>query len=658
MNFDKFNQFDTVKLTALYAALLKPRMIEEKMLKLLRQGQVSKWFSGIGQEAIAVGATLALEADEYIMPLHRNLGVFTARGIPFEKLLHQWQGNIGGFTKGRDRSFHFGTSEYHIAGMISHLGAMLSVADGVALGNLLDGKQKVSLAFSGDGGTSEGEFHEAVNLAAVWDLPVIFLVENNGYGLSTPSKDQFRCAHIADKGIGYGIESKTIDGNNILEVYTEISRIAADLRQNPRPFLLECKTFRMRGHEEASGTKYVPQELMDEWAKKDPIANFENYLLTNKLISVKDIVKIKDAITDEINEGVKILSVHERIDVNTSLELGDVYKPYSPLVKEPSEQRIEMRYIDAIQDGLRTAMRKYDNLVLMGQDIAEYGGVFKITDGFVAEFGVGRVRNTPISEAAPLGATLGLSMMGKKSMVEMQFADFVSCGFNQIANNLAKTYYRWGQNSDVVIRMPTGGGSAAGPFHSQSNEAWFFHIAGLKIVYPSNPADAKGLLLAAFEDPNPVLFFEHKGLYRSIKEDVSVDEFTIEIGKAKKICEGEAITFISYGLGVHWCQEVIQEMNLDATLLDLRSLLPWDKEAVAQAVKATGKVIIVHEDTLEGGIGGEISAWIGEHCFKNLDAPVMRVGSLDTPIPFNADLELNFMGKARLKEKVEALLNW
>ena len=658
MNFDKFNQFDTVKLTALYAALLKPRMIEEKMLKLLRQGQVSKWFSGIGQEAIAVGATLALEADEYIMPLHRNLGVFTARGIPFEKLLHQWQGNIGGFTKGRDRSFHFGTNEYHIAGMISHLGAMLSVADGVALGNLLDGKQRVSLAFSGDGGTSEGEFHEAVNLAAVWDLPVIFLVENNGYGLSTPSKDQFRCAHIADKGIGYGIESKTIDGNNTLEVYTEISRIAADLRQNPRPFLLECKTFRMRGHEEASGTKYVPQELMDEWAKKDPIANFENYLLTNKLISVKDIVKIKDAITDEINEGVKILSVHERIDVNTSLELGDVYKPYSPLVKEPSEQRIEMRYIDAIQDGLRTAMRKYDNLVLMGQDIAQYGGVFKITDGFVAEFGVGRVRNTPISEAAPLGAALGLSMMGKKSMVEMQFADFVSCGFNQIANNLAKTYYRWGQNSDVVIRMPTGGGSAAGPFHSQSNEAWFFHIAGLKIVYPSNPADAKGLLLAAFEDPNPVLFFEHKGLYRSIKEDVSVDEFTIEIGKAKKICEGEAITFISYGLGVHWCQEVIQELNLDATLLDLRSLLPWDKEAVAQAVKATGKVIIVHEDTLEGGIGGEISAWIGEHCFKNLDAAVMRVGSLDTPIPFNADLELNFMGKARLKEKVEALLNW
>jgi 2-oxoisovalerate dehydrogenase E1 component len=526
------------------------------------------------------------------------------------------------------------------------------------LGNLLDGKQKVSLAFSGDGGTSEGEFHEAVNLAAVWDLPVIFLVENNGYGLSTPSKDQFRCAHIADKGIGYGIESKTIDGNNILEVYSEISKIAADLRQNPRPFLLECKTFRMRGHEEASGTKYVPQELMDEWAKKDPIANFENYLLTHKLITVSEIIKIKDAITEEINEGVKILSIHESIDVDTSAELGDVYKPHSPVVMDPSEQRMEMRYIDAIQDGLRTAMRKYDNLVLMGQDIAEYGGVFKITDGFVAEFGVGRVRNTPISEAAPLGAALGLSMMGKKSMVEMQFADFVSCGFNQIANNLAKTYYRWGQNSDVVIRMPTGGGSAAGPFHSQSNEAWFFHIAGLKIVYPSNPTDAKGLLLAAFEDPNPVLFFEHKGLYRSIKEDVSVDEFTIEIGKAKKIYEGDDITFISYGLGVHWCQEVIQEMNLDATLLDLRSLLPWDKEAVSLAVKATGKVIIVHEDTLEGGIGGEISAWIGEHCFNYLDAPVMRVGSLDTPIPFNADLEQNFMGKARLKEKVEALLSW
>ena len=487
---------------------------------------------------------------------------------------------------------------------------------------------------------------------------MIFLVENNGYGLSTPSSDQFRCVNIADKGIGYGIESKTIDGNNILEVFSEVSAIAKELRENPRPFLLECKTFRMRGHEEASGTKYVPQELMDEWSKKDPINNFEKYLILNKHISGQEIVAIKDEITDEINEAVEILKTHESIPVDTATEMSDVCKPYTPQAVAQQGDKSEIRFIDAIHDGLKTAMRKYDNLVLMGQDIGDYGGVFKITDGFVAEFGHDRVRNTPICEAAPLGAALGLSMGGKKTMVEMQFADFVSCGFNQIANNLAKTYYRWGQNSDVVVRMPTGGGSAAGPFHSQSNEAWFFHLPGLKIVYPSTPSDAKGLLLAAFEDPNPVLYFEHKGLYRSLREEVCKEEFTTEIGKARWVQEGEELTLITYGLAVQWCQEVVAELEIDATILDLRTLLPWDKGAVRQAVAKSGKVLIVHEDTLEGGIGGEIAAWIGEHCFTSLDAPVMRVGSLDTPIPFNADLEINFMAKSRLKEKVQELLGW
>ncbi|MDG1046212.1 MAG: dehydrogenase E1 component subunit alpha/beta [Bacteroidia bacterium] len=658
MDFEKFKGLNPDKHNEIFSALIRPRMIEKKMLKLLRQGQISKWFSGIGQEAIAVGATLALEQDEYIFPLHRNLGVFTTRNIPLKKLFEQWKGSSDGFTKGRDRSFHFGTLDYHIIGMISHLGSMLSVADGVSLAHKLDGKQKVSLAFSGDGGTSEGEFHEAINLAAVWDLPVIFLIENNGYGLSTPSQDQFRCNHIADKAIGYGIDSKIIDGNNILEVFHEVSSIAADLRKNPRPFLLECKTFRMRGHEEASGTKYVSKELMDEWKKKDPILNYENYLVDNNILIDGQIQQIKEQIFEEISEAASVFSKIDSLEVTSQNELNDLFREYLPIKITPHGETKEFRFIDAIQEALKIAMKKYDNLIFMGQDIGSYGGVFKITEGFVEEFGESRVRNTPISEAAPLGAALGLTIGGKKAMVEMQFADFVSCGFNQIANNLAKTHYRWGQNSDVVIRMPTGGGAAAGPFHSQSNEAWFFHIPGLKIVYPSTPSDAKGLLLASFEDPNPVLFFEHKGLYRSIREDVHTQEYTIAIGKAKTLLEGEEITFISYGLGVHWCMEVIDELNIDATLIDLRTLVPWDKELVEEGVKSTGKVIVVHEDTEQGGIGGEISAWIGEHCFQHLDAPVMRVCSLDTPIPFNENLEQNFMAKSRLKDKVIQLINW
>ncbi|MDG1719653.1 MAG: dehydrogenase E1 component subunit alpha/beta [Bacteroidia bacterium] len=658
MDFEKFKGLNSDKHNEIFSALIRPRMIEKKMLKLLRQGQISKWFSGIGQEAIAVGATLALEQDEYIFPLHRNLGVFTTRNIPLKKLFEQWKGSSNGFTKGRDRSFHFGTLDYHIIGMISHLGSMLSVADGVSLAHKLDGKQKVSLAFSGDGGTSEGEFHEAINLAAVWDLPVIFLIENNGYGLSTPSQDQFRCSHIADKAIGYGIDSKIIDGNNVLEVFHEVSSIAADLRKNPRPFLLECKTFRMRGHEEASGTKYVPEELMDEWEKKDPILNYENYLVDNNILIDSQIQQIKEQIFEEISEAASVFNKTGSMEVTSQNELNDVFREYFPIKITPKGETKEFRFIDAIQDALKIAMKKYGNLILMGQDIGSYGGVFKITEGFVEEFGESRVRNTPISEAAPLGAALGLTIGGKKAMVEMQFADFVSCGFNQIANNLAKTHYRWGQNSDVVIRMPTGGGAAAGPFHSQSNEAWFFHIPGLKIVYPSTPSDAKGLLLASFEDPNPVLFFEHKGLYRSIREDVHTQEYTIDIGKAKTLLEGEEITFISYGLGVHWCREVIDELNIDATLIDLRTLVPWDKELVEEGVKSTGKVIVVHEDTEQGGIGGEISAWIGEHCFQYLDAPVMRVCSLETPIPFNENLEQNFMAKSRLKDKVIQLINW
>ncbi len=659
MNFDRKSYTDKT-LKDLYEAILRPRMIEEKMLILLRQNKISKWFSGIGQEAIAVGVTEALSEDEYILPMHRNLGVFTSRKVPFERLFAQWQGTMKGYTKARDRSFHFGTNAHHIVGMISHLGPQNGVADGIALACKLKNEKKIAAVFNGDGGTSEGDFHEAVNVAAVWDLPVIFIIENNGYGLSTPSNEQFRCESFADKGIGYGIQALSIDGNNILEVFDTVRLLAEDLREQPRPVILECRTFRMRGHEEASGTKYVPKELQAHWATKDPVENYEQFLLSQGVISSDYIETKRGTIKKEIEKGLEVAFGETHPVANTSLEIGDVFAPYTQVVVTPSSgSRSERRFIDAISDGLRQSMERFDNLVLMGQDIAEYGGVFKITEGFVEKFGKERVRNTPICESAIVGAGLGLSIKGMKSMVEMQFADFVTEGFNQIVNNLAKTHWRWGQQADVVIRLPTGAGSAAGPFHSQSNEAWFFHTPGLKIVYPSNPTDAKGLLCAAIEDPNPVLYFEHKLLYRSIKESVPTDYYTLKIGEAQRVLAGDDLSIITYGMGVHWAKEILEELPaVRADVIDLRTLLPWDKEMVGASVQKTSRVLILHEDTLTGGIGGEISAWITENCFRFLDAPVMRVASLDTPIPFAPTLEQNFLPKVRLKSAIESLLRF
>ncbi|MFN3403781.1 MAG: thiamine pyrophosphate-dependent enzyme [Cytophagaceae bacterium] len=645
-------------LIELYKELLKPRLIEEKMLILLRQGEISKWFSGIGQEAISVGSVCALDKDEFILPLHRNLGIFTGRGIPFHKLFSQFQGKPNGFTKGRDRSFHFGTREHHIVGMISHLGPQLAVADGIALANLLDNKSKVSLVFSGDGGTSEGDFHEALNVAAVWNLPVIFMIENNGYGLSTPNNEQFRFKSFTDKGPAYGIEAMTIDGNNVLEVYDTVKQAAISIRNQPRPILIEALTFRMRGHEEASGTKYVPKDLFEKWAQKDPVENYEKFLIESKVLSYTDAQEIRKNIRAEIDEHWQITAKEKMPMAVAYEELKDVYAPYSQEIKKPGPSKTKKRYVDAISDGIRQAMEKYPKLVLMGQDVAEYGGVFKVTEGMMEKFGKKRIINTPLCESAIIGAGLGLSINGYKSIIEMQFADFVSCGFNQIVNNLAKSHYRWGQNADVVVRMPTGAGAAAGPYHSQSTEAWFFHTPGLKIVFPSNPHDAKGLLLAAIEDPNPVLYYEHKLLYRSLTEEIFDDYYTEPIGKARLVKEGNEVTIITYGLPVVWAKEIVNELNISADIIDLRTLLPWDKDTVTESVKKTGRALVINEDTYTGSISAEIASYISENCFQWLDAPVMREASLDTPVPFSPPLEENFLPKKRMKERLQQLIDY
>lgn len=657
LTFDRKNHSDQT-LLKLYESLIMPRRIEEKMLILLRQGRISKWFSGWGQEAISIGAVNALAADEFILPMHRNLGIFTGRNMPLERLFAQFQGKKSGFTKGRDRSFHFGSIEHHIVGMISHLGPQLAIADGIGLAHKLSEEKKVTLVFSGDGASSEGDFHEGLNVAAVWKLPVIFVVEHNGYGLSTPSEEQFAFKYFTEKGPGYGMEAVRVQGNNVLDVYDTILRLAEDLRENPRPVLVEAITFRMRGHEEASGTKYVPKYLMEEWAQLDPVDNYEAYLESIGVLDAATKEKLNKKVKKAINDALEIAFAEEAITPNLEEELADVYAPFSQEVIAPEGPSTEKRFIDAISDGLRQSMEKYPNLILMGQDIGEYGGVFKITDGFKAKFGGDRVRNTPLCESAIIGAGLGLSIKGYKAMVEMQFADFVSVGFNQIVNNLAKIHYRWGQKADVVIRMPTGAGTAAGPFHSQSNEAWFFHTPGLKIVYPSNPHDAKGLLNAALEDPNPYLYFEHKLLYRSISGPVPDSYYTVEVGKAALAQEGTQVSIITYGMGVHWAIKAVEELGISADILDLRTLLPWDQEAVAATVKKTGKVIFLHEDTLTGGIGAEICAWISEHCFKDLDAPVMREGSLDTPVPFAPNLEKQFLPAERFKGKLKELLEF
>ena len=658
----KFDITDINKsvLVDLYQKMLKSRMIEEKMITLLRQGKISKWFSGIGQEAISTGITMALNKDEFILPMHRNLSVFTSRDIPLKRLFAQWQGKEDGFTKGRDRSFHFGTIEYNIVGMISHLGPQMGVACGIALSEKLKHSGKISTVFIGDGGTSQGDFHEALNLASVWKLPVIFAIENNGYGLSTPTSEQYAIEDLADRGASYGIESHIIDGNNIIDVYKVISKVSKSIRKDSKPILIEFKTFRMKGHEEASGQEYIKNSLIEQWAKKDPIKNYEEFLLKEKIISKDSIKKTKSKISKEIDANWKDANSLPEVKFNQQKELLDVFKDYKATrVDNNSNSSENIRFVDSIKNGIDEAMEEHDNLVIMGQDIAEYGGVFKITEGLIDKYGKNRVFNTPLCESSILSASYGMSIGGFKTIVEMQFSDFISSGFTSIVNLIAKSNYRWSQNSDIVVRMPCGGGVGAGPFHSQTNEVWFSKVPGLKIVYPAFPSDAKGLLHSSIDDPNPVLFFEHKNLYRTIREDVKKDRYTLELGKGKIRQVGGNLTVVTYGMGVHWILDLLKDYNkAQIEVIDLNSLVPWDKELVFNSVRKTGKVLLLQEDSQFSGFMGEISSCISEEIFEYLDAPVVRVGSLDTPIPFAKELEKGYMAQSRLKERLDYLLNY
>ena len=658
----KFDITDINKsvLVDLYQKMLKSRMIEEKMITLLRQGKISKWFSGIGQEAISTGITSVLNKDEFILPMHRNLSVFTSRDIPLKRLFAQWQGKEDGFTKGRDRSFHFGTIEYNIVGMISHLGPQMGVACGIALSEKLNKTGKICAVFTGDGGTSQGDFHEALNLASVWKLPVIFAIENNGYGLSTPANEQYAIEDLADKGASYGIESHIIDGNNIIDVYKIISKVSKSIRKDPKPILLEFKTFRMKGHEEASGQGYIENSLIEKWAKKDPIKNYEKFLLKEKIISDDSIKKITQKIGKEIDANWKDANSLPEVKFNQQKELSDVFKEYkATTIANNSNTSENIRFVDSIKNGIDEAMEEHDNLVIMGQDIAEYGGVFKITEGLMGKYGKNRVFNTPLCESSILSASYGMSIGGFKTIVEMQFSDFISSGFTSIVNLIAKSNYRWSQNSDIVVRMPCGGGVGAGPFHSQTNEVWFSKVPGLKIVYPAFPSDAKGLLHSSIDDPNPVLFFEHKNLYRTIREDVKKNRYTLQLGKGKIRKIGDDLTVVTYGMGVHWILDLLKEYNkTQIEVIDLNSLVPWDKELVFNSVKKTGKVLLLQEDNQFSGFMGEISSCISEEIFEYLDAPIIRVGSLDTPIPFAKELEKGYMAQSRLKERLDYLLNY
>jgi 2-oxoisovalerate dehydrogenase E1 component len=657
-----------------YAFMKLTRDFDSRFEALLLTGRVSKWYSEVGNEATTIPAGLVLGAGDALCTLHRDLGAILAvyldpaRAFPGfgfgdpdgrrpepEVLLHrlacQLLGKGEGFSQGVERSFHYGylAPEHGIlhVGMISHLGAMIPVAAGCAFAFRQSGSDRVAINFIGEGGTSTGDFHEGLNMAAVWKLPLVLVIENNRYAFSTPARLQYAAERLSDRGAGYGIAAETVDGNDP-DAMAEAFRRAVDrARAGEGPTLLEAMLGRMRGHSEGDDSlKVVPADELAGYRAGDPVPTYARRLEEEGVMDAA----LRERLEKRIAEMVET-AISRAIDAPPppdEVALRPVFAPVPPQreVREaPAVLRErpagETTYVDAINQALREEMERDESVILMGQDIGAFEGAFRTTRGLHARWPE-RVLDTPIAESGTIGIAIGAALLGYRPVVEMQFGDFISCGFNQLVNVAAKLYYRWQVPCPIVVRLPSGGGVGAGPFHSQNDEGWFAQTAGIKVVCPATAEDAMGLLKAAIRDPNPVMVFEHKFLYRRIKSPLPQGDGVARIGEARVMRPGKHLTLVGYGASTWTCLEAAEELaksGVEAEVVDLRTLVPYDEETVLASVKRTGRALVVHEAPLTLGFGAEVAARLADAAFPWLDAPIRRVAYPDRPVPYAKSLE-------------------
>lgn len=643
-----------------YRFMLLTRRFEARISALGKEGKlVGGFFSSLGQEAISVGTTLALKPEDWVAPMIRNIGTVLVRGYTPAELFSQFLARRGGPNRGKDSNLHFGDPAHGVVGCISHLGPLVPIMTGVAMAGRMRGQGRVTMTYLGEGGCSVGDFHEGLNLAAVQKAPFVLVVENNGWSYSTPLESQTLVKDIASRAVGYGIRGLIGDGNDVVEVWKLTRRAVEDARAGGGPQLLEFKTFRRKGHAEHDDAKYVPREQVEAWTARDPIDRFEAWLRDHGKMTDAERRAIHGQIDRELAEGERIAAADRPPDPAEAIR--GVYAddaivavtPWArregdPVTAEPTEvvppdAGGDVTYLEAIRRALFEEMERDDRVFCIGEDIGSYGGAFRVTQGLLEKFGAARVIDTPIAESATVGAALGAALAGMRPVVEFQFIDFISCAFNMIVQFVAKMRWRTGQAAPMVLRGPCGAGVHAGPFHSQTPEMWFVHTPGLKVVMPATPADARGLLKAAIRDDDPVVFLEHKYLYRRIKGSLPGGEGIVPIGRAALRAEGDDLTIVTYGAMVHTVMAALPDLGLSAEVIDLRTLCPLDRGAVVRSVRKTHKLMIVHEDTRTGGIAGEIAAVVNEEAFDALDGPIVRVTAPDAPVPFSPNLEEAFL---------------